>query len=95
MVACFVETICHGLFEHLLIADFIDKEFFGSIFTYFNIIKTKSWGILLLHYLIWLYSTFYISKLYNQLQTDSKYTTYIIELINCIIRYFIIFESKT
>ena len=38
-LACFFETTCHGIFEHLLAAGSKDGELFGPVFTYFDIVE--------------------------------------------------------
>lgn len=40
-VACFFETTCYGIFEHLLTAGSKDRGFFDIVFTYFGIVKTN------------------------------------------------------
>lgn len=70
------------------------KGFFNFISIYFNTIKTNNEQILYFYYLIWLYNAFYISKLYSQLQANSKYTICIFEFFNNTIKYSIILKNK-
>lgn len=48
-IARIFETICHGIFEHLLAASYKDGELLSPISTYFHIVETNSQEILHLH----------------------------------------------
>ncbi len=89
-MARFFETTCHSIFQHFLAAGSKDGGLFGLISTYFGKVETNSQGMLHLHCLVWFHGSFYITELCKQLQVDSKYTTCIVEFIDCIIRCFII-----
>lgn len=94
-VACFCEATCYDIFEHFLAAGSKNRRFLSLISTYFNTIKINGQEILYLHYLVWVCDAFHISKLWNQLQTESEYAICVVEFINCIIRCSIVLKDKT
>lgn len=89
-MAYFFEVICYSIFEYLLAASFKDRSLFSPISTYFGMVEINNQGMLYLYCLVWFCNAFYITQLYEQLQADSEYTAYIVEFIDCIIRYSII-----
>lgn len=66
MAYCF-ETICRGIFEHLLAAGSKNRGLFSLISTYFSTVETNSRGMLYLPYLVCLCDAFHITKLRKQL----------------------------
>ena len=64
-VACFFETTCRGIFDHLLATDSKDRGLLSPVSTYFGTVKINGRGMLHLHYLVWLCSIFHISQLCN------------------------------
>ena len=93
-VAYFFETVCYGIFEHLLATGSKDKGLLDPISTYFGTVETNSLGMLHLHCLVLFCSAFHITQLCKELQADSKYIVHIVEFIDCIIRCSIISENK-
>lgn len=58
----FFETMCYGIFVHLLAIGSKNRRLFSSISTYFGIVKTNNQGILYLHCLVWLCDVFHITQ---------------------------------
>lgn len=90
----FFEVIYCSIFEYLLVTDAKDIKLLSLVLTYFGIVKINNQRMLYLYYLIQLYNAFYITQLYKQLQVNSKYSAYISEFINYIIRCSKISENK-
>ena len=49
IVIQFFDFICKNVYEHLLVVNLSNDDFFDSIFTYFDIVKTNNRDILHLH----------------------------------------------
>lgn len=73
VVARFFHKTCNAIFNHLLAANIKEDGLFGPILTYFDAVKTNGWGILHLHYLIWLTEASHFAILQSNLHTDLHY----------------------
>ena len=62
-MAQFFDTICQGVFNHLLQIGSIDGGLFDPVSTYFGTVETNSQGMFHLHCLIWLQGAHNIQKL--------------------------------
>ena len=49
IVIQFYNIVCKNVFKHLLIMNLSNDDFFKSIFTYFDIVKTNNRDMLHLH----------------------------------------------
>ena len=85
-VAQFFETICTGIFEHLLAAGSKDGGLLGPVSTYFGTVETNGRGMLHLHCLIWLSGSFHLSEIRNQLCSDTEYVAKMVEFVDNIIK---------
>lgn len=76
------EATYTNIFKHFFTARFIESGLLGSFFTYFGKIKIDDWGILHLHYLMWLQEAFHLTELYSRLLFNPQYIADIVKFIN-------------
>ena len=86
VVAQFFETICTGIFEHLLAAGSKDGGLLGPVSTYFGTVETNGRGMLHLHCLVWLRGAFHLSEIRNRLCSDTEYAAKMVEFVDNIIK---------
>ena len=85
-IAQFFKIIYEEIFEHLLVARFLEKNLLDSISIYFDIIKINNHDMLHLHCLIWLRKISHIFNLRNRLLADFVYIDQVIQFLNEVIK---------
>lgn len=61
------EAMCHNILKHLLVTGSKNGELLGSISSYFHKVEINSQRMLLLYYLVWFCTAFYITQLCKRL----------------------------
>ena len=95
IVIQFLDYICKIVFKLLFVVDSLNDNFFHSIFTYFDILKTNNRDMLHLHCFLWFRETYLLTNFQNRIFTDSNYNIKVIWFIDQIIKNSIVSIAKS
>ena len=71
----------------LFSASQIERGLLGSISNYFGTVETNDYGIIHLHYLVWLKDVLRLAMLQMQFQSNDELSQNLFSFLKCIIKY--------